>query len=418
MRTIVIFQSNVRGMQYGIGTYIKNLSHEIAARGERVIIVKYHCKNIKGIEKETLTDNLSEIRIPSPTSYRLTQDKFDRRYAECIITAIEPTISKCSNVLFHVNSVDAYKLVDLLKELYPARPVVITSHFSRSQIHYDGNELEAKKARQDKSINKEFYDLVEKEKAFYHAADYVITVCQDMQHFLEEEFEVPHNKITTIYNGMAFGTQKENHKKEIREKYGYKEDDFVILFVGRLDEIKGISHISKAMDVFGQIHRNAHIVFAGEGGVDSIIQNVPHVFRNVSLVGFVPHEQVVEFIEMADCGILLSYYEHCPYSLLEMVEGRLPMIVSRVFGNREIFDEGECVYVNPTIDAKGNISFNQEDIVNALENICSNSFAYKEMAERARKHFSEKYALKRMGDETMNVYNKLFERKENCSCDC
>ena len=72
------------------------------------------------------------------------------------------------------------------------------------------------------------------------------------------------------------------------------------------------------------------------------------------------------FYKIADIGISPSVYDHCPYSVLEMMANRIPLIMSRINGLDELLTDNQCLFINPVISNEGDITFNIEELSQAI----------------------------------------------------
>ena len=76
---------------------------------------------------------------------------------------------------------------------------------------------------------------------------------------LREDYGVEKEKLVVVYNGLkdeAIKLSKEE-RLEKRSALGFRETDKIILFVGRLDRIKGVQYLIEA---FGKSSERIRIV--------------------------------------------------------------------------------------------------------------------------------------------------------------
>lgn len=127
-----------------------------------------------------------------------------------------------------------------------------------------------------------------------------------------------------------------------------KHDDFVLLFLGRLGERKGIYDL---LDVLikhrSEFEGKIRFVFGGDGDVVQVNEIIKHNgLENIAVFqGWVNGEKKERLLNMADAYILPSYNEGLPISILEAMSYSLPIISTNVGGIPEILKNGENGFI-------------------------------------------------------------------------
>ena len=84
---------------------------------------------------------------------------------------------------------------------------------------------------------------------FYQNIDYFITVTHDAENVLHQLFEIPQEKITTIYNGIDLREINiKQTRQRLREKHYFSENEKIILFAGRITQMKGVTELIQAFE--------------------------------------------------------------------------------------------------------------------------------------------------------------------------
>jgi len=114
-----------------------------------------------------------------------------------------------------------------------------------------------------------------------------------------------------------------------RERFGFNEDDFVVLGVGQLIERKGVEDF---LDVAEAIPE-ARFVWAGgrpfgpfSDGLLKINHRIDHAPANALFTGMLALKEMPPVYAMADMMIFTSYQENCPLAPLEAAACGLPVI--------------------------------------------------------------------------------------------
>ena len=127
-----------------------------------------------------------------------------------------------------------------------------------------------------------------------------------------------------------------------------KHDDFVLLFLGRLGERKGIYDL---LDVLikhrSEFEGKIRFVFGGDGDVVQVNEIIKqNGLENIAeFQGWVNGENKERLLNMADAYILPSYNEGLPISILEAMSYSLPIISTNVGGIPEILKNGENGFI-------------------------------------------------------------------------
>ena len=205
--TIFIFKSNALGMQYGMGTYIRELIDAILQYTDhKVYLISYNNTKCNEYNIKTPSPNYVEVSIPSPKLPTIPVTNIDKRYANGLMFFLSNILENCNDVIFHFNCSDAIELMKLLKKKYPF-PILSVAHFAQWQLLFNGNRKKLNdvnftdpKTNIDKSLSRD--------KEMYTLSDHIITVTRYMKQFLEDIYAINSNIITHIPNGIRTAYKK------------------------------------------------------------------------------------------------------------------------------------------------------------------------------------------------------------------
>ncbi len=129
-----------------------------------------------------------------------------------------------------------------------------------------------------------------------------------------------------------------------------------VLFVGRLDAVKGGPLLLEAFARIAGQHPEARLDIIGDGaerpGLEARAAALGLTER-VSFHGFLPQDAVARQMEASDMLILPSFAEGVPVVLMEAMASRLPVIASRVAGVQELVTDGVSGFVVAPGDLAG-----------------------------------------------------------------
>jgi len=118
-------------------------------------------------------------------------------------------------------------------------------------------------------------------------------------------------------------------RREIRAKFGIKDDDFVIGHVGRFFPEKNHKFIIELISEYSQNHSNCKLLLVGNGPLQTEIQNLVKQKTLEDKVVFAGlQKNVVGFYSAMDVLLLPSTREAFPMTLVESQYNGLPCVVS------------------------------------------------------------------------------------------
>ena len=114
------------------------------------------------------------------------------------------------------------------------------------------------------------------------------------------------------------------------------EADLVVLYVGRLEPVKGLDILLDAWIEAFTPEQKVRLLLVGTGSLEESLREKVRAHGREQQVQFLGHsDDVAEHLAVADIGVLTSYTEGLSNTLLESMAFGLPMIGSRVSGNED-----------------------------------------------------------------------------------
>lgn len=161
--------------------------------------------------------------------------------------------------------------------------------------------------------------------------------------------------IETVYNGIDL--ERFYHATPIDRKIlGFKEDDFIVVYSGRLIKEKGIEEL---IDAFIQLKDYPSIKLLILGGsfygisqnnpfLDTLKKKCETIKNRIVFTGFIPYEQLPNYLKVGDVAVVPSMWEE-PFGLtcVEAMAAGLPLIATNSGGIPEI-----CMNAAHVIDKK------------------------------------------------------------------
>jgi glycosyltransferase involved in cell wall biosynthesis len=410
MITLFIFKSNARGMQYGLGTYISQLTESLLKYTDlKIFLVNYKSYDHSEFTIDKLSEYYSEVFIPSPKFPTDQNASFDKKYAETIVRLLSVVIPSEGKVIFQVNYIDDMPIMIKLKEDFDY-PVICVVQFAQWQQLYNGNKQKMAQLNIDQpSDNYEF--TFNQERKMYQISDHIISVTQYMKEFLIYDYGIDPGKISVIPNGINYKINSKTSRSArniLRKKLGFRNDEILVLFSGRIDPCKGVYYLLDAFKVAVKINNNLRLIFMGQGDIEGCFKKLDSSYGKISFTGFLKREVVDQFYTIADIGIVPSIYDHCPLTILEMMSYKIPLIISRIPGPDEMLDESQCLFIDPVISDSGDIGFNNSEITDSILLLSENIKLRHRLAYNAIKVLHEKFSAELLAINMKSIFQRIY----------
>lgn len=180
------------------------------------------------------------------------------------------------------------------------------------------------------SINPAIYDI---EKKGMDEADQIITVSNRIKSRLIEQYRIPSEKITTVYN--AIDSKFDENLSEIKKKGKHK----IVTFLGRITIQKGPEYFIEVARMVISRMKNVHFVMAGNGEMRNRIVELCARYRisdRFHFAGFLNGNEVSEMLHQSDIFIMPSVSEPFGIVPLEAMHANVPVIISLQSGVSEL----------------------------------------------------------------------------------
>lgn len=204
-------------------------------------------------------------------------------------------------------------------------------------------------------------------------------------------------KLSIIYHGpMSISLMD---KMLARQKLNLSSRKFAVGLIGNFYATKGLSYFIDAAKIISQEFKlDIKFVIIGEGHLrtelekqisDNRLQDIIH------LTGAI--DQAATILPAFDIYVCSSVKEGFPYSILEAMSARLPIIATRVGGIPEMITDGADGLL---VESK-----NSHQLAQAIKKLYEDQELRNELATAAKKTVEEKFTIKKMVKETEKTYN-------------
>lgn len=188
--------------------------------------------------------------------------------------------------------------------------------------------------------------------------DTVITVSDFIKGIVESLLSIqpftPSTKVYTVHNGIDL-QRFYNATPLSRVSLGFKDNDFIVAYSGRINPDKGVKELIQA---FKQLKDYPDIklmivggsFFGNEQGYDTFIQSLQEeakeLINTITFTGYIPYNQIPSYLKMADVAVVPSMWDE-PFALtlIEAMAVSLPVIATDVGAIAEV-SQGNTILVN------------------------------------------------------------------------
>jgi glycosyltransferase involved in cell wall biosynthesis len=254
------------------------------------------------------------------------------------------------------------------------------------------------------------------EREMAEKADMIITVSYSMKEHLIN-IGYPQNKINVVWNGCNPNTyRQENVNKSLvsslKQRYSVQDGEKVVLFIGRLTEIKGIKNLVIGFNEVLKEYPSTRLVILGKGEqYDELVMLIKRfgISEKVKIRSeFVSEEERIAHYALSDLCVFPSLSEPFGIVSLEAMCMKKPIVVgaSGISGFKEqVINSGED-QTGIHIDGRS-----PQDIAWGINEILKDEKKAGEMGERGRKRAENIFSIDKVASDTLYLYRKVLENR-------
>jgi glycosyltransferase involved in cell wall biosynthesis len=229
-------------------------------------------------------------------------------------------------------------------------------------------------------------------RPFLRRMDAHLAVAEAQARYLIDVEKVPADRVHLVYNGIdadVYRPAAPGDRDEARRQLGIAGAGLVLMAVGSLKPLKGFDLLIRAATPVLTAHRDARLVFIGDG-VDrdalAALAAQQGVGAQVVFAGL--RDEVNVLLRAADALVLSSRTEALPTVILEAMATGLPVVTTRVGGVPEIVEPDRSAVMVPPED--------EGALRAAIERIADSPDLRRTMGARGRAIVEARFRLERM----------------------
>lgn len=368
----------------GSGTYASLLIKGLEKFDVNIHLITHGPENV-------FKDNFSQINTPDLSNWRRLYFSY---YAQKLVDKLN---EKKDFDLIHYN--EPHILISTVK-----KPIISTFH--STQLNEFRVNLQPSMRHHVNFFNVIPKNLVGSMGDILSArkTNIIICPCLDLKKYIHKYCFKDEESIKVILNGIDVSTYEFDLNNDVLKKYALEKDNY-ILFVGRLDPIKGIDVLINAYNKVCINFPRIKLAIMGSGDFEKDLRKLS---RNKSNIVFLGHiSDVYEknaIIKNSTLLVLPSYYEALPMVVLEAMAAGKPVIATKTGGTPEVVEEG----INGLLVSPGD----QLELSVAIEKLLGSSDTRIRMSKQNLEKAKEKFGYLEMARQVYSVYKQILDKEK------
>ncbi len=191
---------------------------------------------------------------------------------------------------------------------------------------------------------------IETERSLAQSCHRIIAPTEKEKRALIKHYGASPQKISVVPCGVNLEHFRITGKEQARHYLGL-DNHKIILFVGRIDPLKGIDNLIRALPYLRHIPKLRLAIIGGGEYSRSEIEQLRGLAHNlevddsVAFLGLIKHEQLPYFYNAADVCVVPSHYESFGLVALESLACGTPVVATDAGNHESVIRQGDTGYV-------------------------------------------------------------------------
>jgi len=325
----------------GMNVYVRELARELAERGHAVDVFTRR-SSAEAPESETMPGGARLVHIDAGPPRPL-----DKRQLPSYLGAFERGVAAFAQArglayeVIHSHYWLSGVAGERLKLAWGASHVAMFHTLGRAK-------------NQARVTEREPDERLAGERAVARGAERIVCTSRDEHDTLVRLYGADTARIVVVPCGVNLDLFRPIGRSEAREELGFGENERILLFVGRVEPLKGIdillgaaARLEEETDCFVLVVGGDASARDGELAHLQGLASELGIAERVSFLGAVQHEQLPLYYNAADVCVVPSFYESFGLVALEAMACGIPVVASRVGGLSGTVRDGETGYLIP-----------------------------------------------------------------------
>jgi glycogen(starch) synthase len=371
---------------FGLGRAVHDLAVAQAALGHEVRVIT---NSLGGRDQDAQVEGVGVHRISFPPPPKPPDDTMAvTQFNLSVIAAATRVVQQGAAApdILHVHDWLTVLSGRMLRWLHPAARLVATIH-DTARGKYFGQLSPAQQY------------MAHLERYIGQEAEAVICCSQHVREELVQQYHVAPERIALVPCGVAADQFAVRGDLAGFRRVFAAPEDRLVLYVGRLDQEKGLPVLLQAFAHVWTVEPRARLVLAGKGVLQEELQRRAAelgVGERVSFVGYVTGDALAGVYRTAEVLTVPSLYEPFGMVALEGMVCGIPVVVADTGGLREIVTDGVTGLRVPPGDAPA--------LAQALLRVLSDEALASRLGQTGQQHAHQAYNWTDLARQTVAVY--------------
>jgi glycosyltransferase involved in cell wall biosynthesis len=229
--------------------------------------------------------------------------------------------------------------------------------------------------------------------------DRVIAVSANVRDFCVSRIGLPDEKLVVIHNGVQVPASPLS-PREARAELGLPRDGLVIGTVSRLDPVKGVDFLIRALAQT----KGVTLVIIGDGPQHAALETLASDLGVADQIHWAGHRRdVPHLLPALDVFVQPSLHEGMPNTVLEAMTAGLPVVATAVGGTPEVVVDGITGLLVPPCDPDG--------LAQAINALLGDPDLRRKMGRAGKERVARYFTVERMVEQTQRLYEQLLTEK-------
>ena len=239
------------------------------------------------------------------------------------------------------------------------------------------------------------------DKILSYMTDRIVVVAEFLKKNLVEREWMNPSAITVIYNGIeGISFNRQYDRSEIFQELNITPTAKIIGIVARLDPIKNHRCLIRSMKKVAIFFPDTVLLIIGDGPLRHELEELVLSEGLQKIIFFLGiRDDIPRLLSVLDVFVLCSLSEGLPLTILEAMAAGCPIVATAVGGIPEIIQDGREGNIIPSDDP--------DKLAEAISGILGNEEKRREMGDKAKKRFEEKFTLRAMVKKYEELYDSL-----------
>jgi glycosyltransferase involved in cell wall biosynthesis len=294
--------------------------------------------------------------------------------------------------IIHVQDINSCNAVQKLCKKKSIR-LILTVH-----SHLHNSITSSRKIKENTMLSKV---LLREEIKAYTNSDINI-VLSDFLFKLLQSYGIESKKTIQMQNFVdtrQFYPINSELREKLRFKFGFEKNEFVICFVGRFIESKGVKILLDAFREIEDKYQDIKLTMTGYGPMNNYIKTFikENSLNSIRIIGHLEYSEMNIPYHLSDAFIIASIgIEGSPMSVFESMSCGLPVISTEAGGLKDLLRDSDY-----TIKIK---SSSVRDIIDAILKLYKDRELCQRLSLNAQKCVKEKYSIDNYYNKLINIY--------------